>query len=511
VICLSLRFPAGRYHATPQGNQVNEGRVEWPPSPWRIGRALAASYFKLAFPPPFVDAQAAILALASHAPRYRLPRASEGHTRHYMPNAKTTTKVIDAFVSVSTRDHQDGGPDGVVIVGWDISLTSAQREALEALLQGLNYLGRAESWVEAALLNDAPESWDMAPGEGGGAGDDLYLPTLVAEAKWATWKQGFLAGFPGKRKPILADTTWGALTVESRRLQKEGWSSPPGQELVHYRLPAGATSPRPAAPRRLSRSYGDLAWLRLGGAVLPPAAYATWIAERARISLMSLTRDPQGVPSPVFSGHDADGASASGHRHAWFLPSDEDGDGRIDHVAVWAPGGLDERERDALGRLRRLWGDDGHDLDLLLLGIGHSRDGLGPAWCGRATVWRSATPFICERHPKHRSTGWKDSVEDQAKRTWALQWAHRRAWPGGDRLPVAPPEVEVTRLTLDGVDGRRWRQFRLDRPRRGDFGAIDERFCLELRFAMPVEGPIALGAGAHFGLGRFAPVPAGSK
>ena len=37
---LSIRFPAGRYHATPWGHHVNEGLIEWPPSPWRLLRAL---------------------------------------------------------------------------------------------------------------------------------------------------------------------------------------------------------------------------------------------------------------------------------------------------------------------------------------------------------------------------------------------------------------------------------------------------------------------------------------
>ena len=42
---LELSFPAGRYHATPWGRHVNEGAVEWPPSPWRIVRALIATWY----------------------------------------------------------------------------------------------------------------------------------------------------------------------------------------------------------------------------------------------------------------------------------------------------------------------------------------------------------------------------------------------------------------------------------------------------------------------------------
>src|SRR5437867_3663314 len=48
---LLLRFPGRRYHATPWGHHVNEGLIEWPPSPWRLLRALLATgYTKLGWP-----------------------------------------------------------------------------------------------------------------------------------------------------------------------------------------------------------------------------------------------------------------------------------------------------------------------------------------------------------------------------------------------------------------------------------------------------------------------------
>ncbi|MDQ3151354.1 MAG: type I-U CRISPR-associated protein Cas5/Cas6, partial [Actinomycetota bacterium] len=41
---LVLTFPRGRYRATPWGRHVNEGAVELPPSPWRLLRALYATW-----------------------------------------------------------------------------------------------------------------------------------------------------------------------------------------------------------------------------------------------------------------------------------------------------------------------------------------------------------------------------------------------------------------------------------------------------------------------------------
>ena len=86
MVNLVFRFPGGRYHATPWGNHVNEGLVEWPPSPWRIVRALLATGFsKLGWREPPPEARSLVDALASALPEYRLPDAVAGHTRHFMP------------------------------------------------------------------------------------------------------------------------------------------------------------------------------------------------------------------------------------------------------------------------------------------------------------------------------------------------------------------------------------------------------------------------------------------
>ena len=46
MIAIRLRFLTGRFHATPWGHHVNEGVVEWPPSPWRLLRALVATFYR---------------------------------------------------------------------------------------------------------------------------------------------------------------------------------------------------------------------------------------------------------------------------------------------------------------------------------------------------------------------------------------------------------------------------------------------------------------------------------
>lgn len=103
---IALRFPGGRYHATPWGNHVNEGDVEWPPIPWRILRALLATGFtRLGWRSVPETAQSLISSLAGVLPSFRLPSGTVAHTRHYMPTMWTTTKVIDAFIRLDPDDE----------------------------------------------------------------------------------------------------------------------------------------------------------------------------------------------------------------------------------------------------------------------------------------------------------------------------------------------------------------------------------------------------------------------
>ncbi len=149
---LKLRFPGGRYHATPWGHHVNEGLIEWPPSPWRLLRALIACGFSsqrwTEIPP---DAKGLINKLAGVLPSYRLPEASTAHSRHFMPvgvlakGREQTTLVFDTWANVG---------DGELLIHWPCELSDEETTVLSQLANSLNYLGRSESWTEAELIAD---------------------------------------------------------------------------------------------------------------------------------------------------------------------------------------------------------------------------------------------------------------------------------------------------------------------------------------------------------------------
>ncbi|HVV00645.1 MAG TPA: type I-U CRISPR-associated protein Csb2, partial [Verrucomicrobiae bacterium] len=162
---LELRFPAGRFHATPWGRHVNEGAVEWPPSPWRILRALIATWYWKARRNGEISEETmrALAESLSQPPVFQLPPATTAHTRHYMPynegKNEKTTKVFDTFIQIAEGES--------VLVAWNIDLTPERLTALKILSARLGYFGRTESLVEARVLEGVtPIDPNASPVEG---------------------------------------------------------------------------------------------------------------------------------------------------------------------------------------------------------------------------------------------------------------------------------------------------------------------------------------------------------
>lgn len=237
----------------------------------------------------------------------------------------------------------------------------------------------------------------------------------------------------------------------------------------------------------------------LAGAVLPPLFAALTVGDRVRMALM---RSSDG--HPVFTGRDSAGRAmqTAEHDHAWFLPADDDADGRIDHVLVFARGGLDAAALRALVRLRWIWGHGGPRLTATLIDIGspaalgclrHDMDRGRTSQLGTARIWESQTPFVPPRHIKHRASGVSDAPHEQVARLLVL---HGR------------PPARIEPLLADHTSPRRssyasWQQFQRWRASGHGSRGSDEALGFRLIFDRPVTGPIALGYAAHQGLGQF--------
>lgn len=214
-----------------------------------------------------------------------------------------------------------------------------------------------------------------------------------------------------------------------------------------------------------------------------------------------------GNVSAALSGHEGAGP-ARGHRHAFFLPTDEDNDGAIDHLTVYAAGGFDDRELKALQSLSLLaWGRSGA-LRLELLGFLLPEElARVPAFAPSAR-WHSVTPMVLYRRPKKYRRGEPklnefgrqiDGPEDQLHREWGYRQALDPDLPG-----IAAARLIPARTLSDGTEVH-WLAF-VRKRRRETAPVTGLAFGFEVEFEKPVPGPVAVGYGAHFGLGLFAPL-----
>jgi CRISPR-associated protein Csb2 len=319
---VAFSFPWGLYHATPWGHDVNEAVVEWPPSPWRLLRALYATW---RWRSPEVESSTVerLLGALAAPPAYLLPPSAEAHTRHYMPmpdERDRRAKVLDAFM-VFERD-------AAALVRWPGQLDPEALSALAVLVGGLSYLGRAESICEARLVQDAAalESLDQ---EGWLEPSDQSRPSETAEPMAPDIR--LLA----PRLPLdLA-----ALTVRTTAVRAGGHTIPQGARWVTYQRPL------PAEPQSLPRKAFHRRPTAVRWAFASPARPSIRAAVAMgdvlwQACLSKFGRRFSGNVSPVLAGKDASGAPLIDHRHAHYLAVDSDGDRLIDHLVVWAPGGL---------------------------------------------------------------------------------------------------------------------------------------------------------------------------
>ncbi len=524
---LILSFPGGRYHATPWGHHVNEGLVEWPPSPWRILRALiSVGYTKLHAPDPLPldhPLRRTVLALAEELPTYTIPKSSPAtHSRHYMPLASgKTTLVMDACAK----------PGGLLAVSWSVDLEDELREYLSQLASQLSYVGRAESWVEARLLAPGepvphglpvvPHASMTPPPRGT---EQIAMLAPVASADYDAWIAEQIAvaleqlpELPEGKKPTkkalqereravapYPPDLFDAMQSTTPWLQKHGWALPPGTRKVIYNRHISAldtANPR-VRSKPLPHSTAQAVLLALASSntdsdVLPTLSRCLPQAELLHRALVARAGRGERFDSPCLTGRERDGTLCTGHQHLHILPVSLDQPGHLDHFLLWAPMGIDPISMEAIYSIRQTWTKGDEDgLYVTVVGTGAIGDFaslLGPGdnqspLLGVSAEWTSLTPFVPPRFMKKN------------RNSLAHQIAAELACRG---LPE-PTEVEI--LDREVMAERRFHRFVRTRREPAPQPPQNVGLAITIRFAVPVEGPIALGYASHFGLGLFGPV-----
>lgn len=533
---LLLEFPARRYHATPWGHHVNEGLIEWPPSPWRLLRALLAAGYTTDIwngdGPPAL-ARSLIEKLASILPRYRIPRAIGTHSRHYMPLARfksgreETTLVFDTWAQVDS---------GLLAITWDVSLTEEESTLLADLAERLSYLGRSESWITARLVRDnenLPDGLECYPCDTPPSPGWEQVPLMAAmnRDEYAKWREksieSVLATIPAvdpnekkltrekrnnrkERKVALVpypQDLIACLQAETSWLREQGWSQPPGSRRVFYWRPAGALETSPPRSHCPEKQASTVQAMLLSQSTMSGNNHALPSVIRtlpqAELLHRALVKSAAGETtfSPVLIGRDEYRRPLRGrHEHAHVMPLDLDGDGHIDHLLVWAPMGLDFAAQRAVRSTRRTFAKGWPEplrlalsmsgsIEELRLAQGRYGNGLRSVLAASdgCTDWISITPFVPPRFVKAKG---RNTLEGQILAELASRGL---------------PEPSDVRLANIRDNPALIRQRHFIRTRRyGPAPPIDCGFQIELTFAEPVHGPLCLGYASHFGLGMFA-------
>lgn len=505
MLALALQFPAGRYHATPWGRHVNEADVEWPPSPWRLLRALIATWHRKCDPEAYPEhvLESLTKQLASGLPEFHLPAANLTHTRHYMPvrsgRAEKKVMIFDGFVRLDSRDD-------LIVIWPSLSLGENESSLLRVLLRDTGFLGRAESWLEARMLDEWTGEPNCVPSElaldtdTGEIREPVRLLAPIDNQSYTRWRKETVDGIDWQsmtRKPrtelqnTLPEKLIDALRIDTGDLQQVGWSQPPGGRFVTYQRPADCFAPRQRPQLRLvsSRNHRPTtARFLVSGNPRPLIRDAVRIGELMRTALMYKAKwrfGPDHVPREL-SGHNL--PAGNRHGHAFYLPQDADSDGRIDHILVHAAEGFSREALIAFGELCKLFDDKGREWPVLLENYGQREQFGSDRYLCKSKEWISVTPYLHPWHLKKRL-----SIEDQIRRECA---SRKKELPG--LVDIRPePTLTVKNKQLRPVHFYRFRNKRgLSQPdTRGSFW--------RLTFEEAVAGPLALGFGCHFGLGLF--------
>jgi len=551
VIGIRLSFLSGRYHATPWGRHVNEAAPEWPPSPWRLLRSLVAVW-KRKYPDLDIDLVESILRPLAAPPEFVLPPAGTGHSRHYMPWFKKgpddRTLVFDTFVALPK--------DAEIHIVWpQAEFDKKQQQMLETLLYGLSFLGRAEAWCQAELSRELPETVNCKPLNGQVLNDDCEIARVLCADPDTAFEDDHVVTIEtvsrgrGKnkvteqRRSSPYDPVWN-LCIETLKMHKEKWSDPPGAQWISYLRPKNCFRIQPAIARKPSEKSQrfQVARYALDSTVLPLITDTLPTAEQARRRTMGiygrLNPDKNGEKgrSATFSGKTEDGTKRlDPHLHAFYLPTDEDGDGRLDHLTVYAEESFGSGELKALDRLTELTRsgrrNDEHKLNLVLLGLGSWQD-YRPDPLAQSRAWVSVTPFIAPRHPKRKgeeAVFWRSRTDEERERAkkenrqikqhiladpvgwmaWILRqelhrWLDRQAG-----IEIDIQSIKITPQSENGVfmlpGHKRPIQFKRFRSRGNDDGGRRHSGAFRIEFPEEVPGPIALGHSSHFGMGLFVP------
>jgi len=500
-LVLRQEFPLGRFHATPwRVNPFDDPHGEWPPSPWRLVRAVTARWYQRAreveHQPDLAKLEQLQAALCKSKYAFHLPvDARKGSPlRQYHPTEfgwRPAEKKKAGTRSYGTSLVQDNywTVPAESPVWWFIEgehWTDELRAQLGQCLERMTYFGRAETLTHMGFA---------------GSSDEIPPPNCVLVDKRGGGAVPVLSPLLDATREDIERTTDNPEAVKR--------AVPPGAQWFYAVRP-----PRPKSRerRRVPEHWPDcrLMQFAIGWNVAPETRAIVRLTSRFRGAVLrELLRIKTGDASATWTrvgknvreaiadmaGKDASDEPLKDHRHTEFLAGCESG--RPTRLLVWRNSrafDVDEQEAILLAAGRDVsWAAAGTDADewkVRLIPL--ARDVLPPpGFAGElSAVWESVTPYVPLRHHLRGSREREgESMVDQIRRELvrrgidrdvAIELVGSPKW-----VSVHVPRREANKRTFIG-------------DRRGQMA--------RLRFISPVAGPIRLGHSSSFGLGLFRPV-----
>lgn len=498
---IEVELTAGRYHAHPWGvSQYGIGEPEWPPSPWRLLRALAAAWFNHQTPgesPQLRDELLEALG-GSDRPTLFVPQVAFRELRFFQPLVKDG--VINRRV-----DHRDlfalvhGGRFWFV---FERGLDTEQKRLLKILLGRVRYFGRSESRAILRPVDNEPTGTKEVP---------LLKAEPLDRSRGTQPQETRLIRqvlCPGVRQQdgtlrFRASDLWcldhgnGTADQLPQHLTdaciKARRPLPNGCEWVDYVLPVEAiVHELPCRRQRVLREQQVPVReirLRLARRIPIPVEQTVRVARAFRDAAVQRFErlNPNGH-SVALTGCQDDGTPRPGHDHVYYLPRPSKRTSSLDLLVVQIPTGrLTASELDALLSVERirLAPDDPYPITVIAEAVLNSlAQSQAPS-----RVWRSLTPLVVPEHLQRDS-------RSAPLANWVAQILAGAGLTMTFRVRDTPRRttVSVHRYVQDDSGSkkagfsRRW------------------GYELELYFGQDVTLPRpALGKDAHFGLGQLEP------
>ena len=505
-LILRQSFPLGRFHATPwRVNPFDDRFGEWPPSPWRLVRAVVARWYQWSRETRGRTDRGQlddlVSAMCDSRYSFYVPvQASKGMPlRQYHPvefgwdpkgNKKGKVSQYRKYMTSLVQDNYwciPHGDDGAI--WWFLESerwTSQLVEVLDSCLRLLTYFGRAETFTSMKHVNEPAPEANCAL---------LDRPHSSASVRVLV----------PQRNASRADIE--RVTDDPRIVSS---TIPPGAKAMYADLPH--RPPRREQPIFLAqRKDCRLIQIALGWNVAPEPRAVVRLTARYRSAVLrrllliktegrlgawsALPRSIRENVSDMF-GKDAAGQPLKRHDHTEFFVWHQ---GHVPtRLLIWRSGrSFDADEQTAIlqAASRTIsWaaaGADADDWKLRLIPLDEAVP-PPPGFDGvPAEIWESMTPYVPTRHHlRGGKTRAAESIANQVKRELALRGVR------------ASEEVEV-----EEARDATWVAIHVPRHlamRRSSIG--DRRaYWLRLRFPEPVAGPIRLGHSSSFGMGLFSP------